>query len=196
MNRISIKTNVEGFEHVIPVLEHESKIPDDIFTGRTVDLEDVKFYFRVVLNDLWIPLSKEVAIHNGITGEILDEHLRTMEYPYKLINCNDFIEGSEQWIGTRAFVLTNEMYYLGAGAIMSEYVRTKLYEKFQCNIIILPISVDAIIILPEKYYSLEKNKKNLKEILNYYNSKNKEDVFLSNHIYYIDYINCCFRTID
>ena len=41
MNRISIKTNVEGFEHVITVLEHESKIPDDIFTGRTVDLEDV-----------------------------------------------------------------------------------------------------------------------------------------------------------
>ena len=114
-----------------------------------------------MLNDLWIPLSKEVAIHTGITGEILDEHLRTMEYPYKLINCNDFIEGSEQWIGTRAFVLTNEMYYLGAGAIMSEYVRTKLYEKFQCNIIILPISVDGIIILPEKYYSLEKNKKNL-----------------------------------
>ena len=126
-----------------------------------------------MLNDLWIPLSKEVAIHTGITGEILDEHLRTMEYPNKLINCNDFIEGSEQWIGTRAFVLTNEMYYLGAGAIMSEYVRTKLYEKFQCNIIILPISVDGIIILPEKYYSLEKNKQNLKEILNYYNSKNK-----------------------
>lgn len=196
MNRISVKTNVLGFEHVMPVLEHQSKIPDDIFTGITVDLKDVKFYFRVVLNDLWIPLTKEVAIDTGITGEILDEHLRTMEYPYKLINCNDFIKGSEQWIGTRAFVLTNEMYYLGAGAIMSEYVRTKLYEKFQCNIIILPISVDGIIILPEKYYSLEKNKKNLKEIINYYNSKNKEDVFLSNHIYYIDYINYCFRTID
>lgn len=79
---------------------------------------------------------------------------------------------------------------------MSEYVRRKLHEKFQCNIIILPISIDGIIILPEKYYPLDKIKNNLKEILDYYNSKNDKDVFLSNHIYYIDYINDCFRTID
>lgn len=196
MKNLSIKTEVVGFEHVIPVLVPANEPTDDIVTFEVEGMKDVKLYFMLIIAGKRIPLLKEFLLDTNVSQEELLHHLKTMEYPYVLKNFKEVTDDDENVMGDYAFVLTSEIALYGAGAITSEYVKKQLYEKFKCNLIIVPTSEDSLLIFPEKYYSLKKNLDTFKFIVKINNSLEAEHPFLSNHLYYLDYTNKCFKTLD
>lgn len=196
MKNLLIKTEVVGFEHVIPVLVPANEATDDIATFEVEGMKDVKLYFMLVVAGKRIPLLKEFLLDTNVSQEELLYHLKTMEYPYVLKNFKEVTDDAENVMGDYAFVLTSEIALYGAGAITSEYVKKQLYEKFKCNLIIVPTSQDSLLIFPEKYYSLEKNLDTFQFIVKINNSLEPEHPFLSNHLYYLDYDNKCFKTLD
>ena len=196
MKNLSIKTEAAGFGHVIPVLAPANEPTDDIVTFEVEGMKGVKLYFMLVIAGKCIPLLKEILLDTNISQEELLQHLKTMEYPYVLKNFKEMTDDEENVMGDYAFVLSSEIALYGAGAITSEYVKKQLYEKFKCNLIIVPTSKDSLLIFPEKYYSLEKNLDTFKFIVKINNSLDAEHPFLSNHLYYLDYDNKCFKTLD
>lgn len=196
MENLLIKTEVVGLEHVIPVLVSANEPTDNIVTFEVEGMKDVKLYFMLVVAGKRLPLLKEILLDYNITQEELLQHLKTMEYPYVLKNFKEVTDDEESVMGDYAFVLSSELGIYGASAITSEYVKKQLYEKFKCNLIIVPTSEDSVLLFPEKYYSLEKNLDTFKLIVKLNNSFEVANPFLSNHLYYLDYDNKCFKTLD
>lgn len=196
MENLLIKTEVVGLEHVIPVLVSANEPTDGIVTFEVEGMKDVKLYFMLVVAGKRLPLLKKILLDYNITQEELLQHLKIMEYPFVLKNFKEVTDDEESVMGDYAFVLSSELGIYGASAITSEYVKKQLYEKFKCNLIIVPTSEDSLLLFPEKYYSLEKNLDTFKLIVKLNNSFEVPNPFLSNHLYYLDYDNKCFKTLD
>ena len=162
MKITSVKTNVEGMEDIIPVLMPLDEIGSGDVRAYINGMEDVGIQFMILGDDIWLPLLTSLASEWGITPELVAEHLATLEYPYKLQSVADVTGVSRGTLFGSMYLLTNTEQKYGAGALANDYVRDQLYEKFGCNMIVLPTSKDEVLILPETQYSEE----DLPELLN------------------------------
>lgn len=198
MKITSVKTNVEGMEDIIPVLMPLDEIGSGDVRAYINGMEDVGIQFMILGDDIWLPLLTSLASEWGITLELVAEHLATLEYPYKLQSVADVTGVSRGTLFGSMYLLTNTEQKYGAGALANDYVRDQLYEKFGCNMIVLPTSKDEVLILPETQYS-EEDLPELLNMLHMLQQNQAEDEYdpswLADHIYYIDLENGGARTL-
>lgn len=169
---------------------------------------------------VWYPLTRELVEECGITEDELKEHAEYMIYPYMIypmyaakmedIQTEDpeeklqvidqiaFQAQYQKWGKYKEYdkksrkicVLTNTDQREASGVLINEHVRYKLYQIFQCDLILLPVSTERILILPTAYFSWQKDFPYMRDLLQYFNQISREnDCFFSDSIFYLRYID-------
>lgn len=215
-----VMTPVNGLEVLMPVLGKETTTADVTYMyWQGVDGFEVSFLVMLE-DGVWYPLTKEIAESYGITEEELKEHAEYMIYPYmiypmyaakmedlqtedpeeqmQIIDQLAFQAQYEKWGKYKKYdkksrkicVLTNIDHREASGVLINEHVRYKLYQIFQCDLILLPVSTERILILPTEYFSWQKDFPYMRDLLKYFNQISKEnDCFFSDSIFYLRYID-------
>lgn len=215
-----VMTPVNGLEVLMPVLGKETTTADMTYMyWQGVDGFKVSFLVMLE-DGVWYPLTKEIAESYGITEEELKEHAEYMIYPYmiyplytakmedlqtedpedqmQIIDQLAFQAQYQKWGKYKKYdkksrkicVLTNTDHREASGVLINEHVRYKLYQIFQCDLILLPVSTERILILPTEYFSWQKDFPYMRDLLQYFNQISKEnDCFFSDSIFYLRYID-------
>lgn len=215
-----VMTPVNGLEVLMPVVGKKMTTADMTYRyGQGVNGFEVSFLVMLE-DGVWYPLTKEIAESSGITEEELKEHAEYMIYPYmvyplyaakmedlqtedpeekvQIIDQLAFQAQYKKWGKHKKYdkksrkicVLTNIDHREASGVLINEHVRYKLYQIFQCDLILLPVSTERILILPTEYFSLQKDFPYMRDLLQYFNQISKEnDCFFSDSIFYLRYID-------
>lgn len=215
-----VMTPVNGLEVLMPVVGKKTTTADMTYRyGQGVNGFEVSFLVMLE-DGVWYPLTKEIAESSGITEEELKEHAEYMIYPYmvyplyaakmedlqtedpeekvQIIDQLAFQAQYKKWGKYKKYdkksrkicVLTNIDHREASGVLINEHVRYKLYQIFQCDLILLPVSTERILILPTEYFSLQKDFPYMRDLLQYFNQISKEnDCFFSDSIFYLRYID-------
>ncbi len=169
---------------------------------------------------VWYPLTKELVEESGITEDELKEHAEYMIYPYmiyplyaakmedlktedpeeklQVIDQISFQVQYQKWGKYKEYdkksrkicVLTNTDHREASGVLINEHIRYKLYQIFRCDLILLPVSTERILILPTEYFSWQNDFPYMRDLLQYFNQISKEnDCFFSDSIFYLRYMD-------
>lgn len=178
-----------------------AKIPENIAQMVNTKIKDISCVFIIPVQrneatETHIITWNDIESVNIDCKELLDAAIdRTPRFVIaRLDECvGDANSGNEMYIVTR------KDKRFGACALMYSVVWNSLYDSFHQNLYVIPSSIHELIVIPESFLAVENPEEVPGDLLNMVKEVNKtcvkDDDFLADHVYYIDYDNLTVTTV-
>ena len=188
---MSIRIADTGFE-IFPILYNIEKITEEIFSVPVEGMNGIVTVFAVKTGKQAEVITKREMDERGISAKELEKIAMEENCAYTLMPLNVVANDYENDSG--AFILSSRDIAFGASVIACKKVRDSLAKRFGENLYVLPSSIHELIIIPEK--KGDEVTKTLSDLVRCVNrTVLKEEDFLSDHVFLIDFKNDCFKTV-